>query len=355
MKIIVTGGGTGGHIFPALEIAKEIKHQQPTANVIFVGNTNSLEETMAKGVGLPFYGIAAKKIVGQSVAKKLLALVYLKIAIVKALWFLIRNRPKAVIGVGGYVSAPMLIASFFLGIKRYICEQNVVPGLANRWLARVARSVFISFEASRPYFPEGVTLLTGNPVRHEFFTLPEKTAHDAVRILVTGGSLGARFLNQHIPQALASIKAACPHLSITHQTGKHDVDTVKGIYQRLNLNADVISFISDMPNAFRTHDLLVSRAGATVCAEIMASGMPSILVPYPHANAHQRYNAEALSEAGGAIMLNEDQNFADHLARSVKELYSEPKRRTYLGVQAKSMGAKEAAFAIVQHVMNDLQ
>ncbi len=167
MRIVVTGGGTGGHIFPALEIAKELKRTVSDAEVIFVGNSDSLEETMAHSAGLSFYGISVRKMVGQSLGKKMLALISLKIAVLKSLWFLLKARPQAVIGVGGYVSAPMILASFCLGIKRYICEQNVVPGFANRWLAKIATRVFLSFDESRRYFPQQV-MLTGNPVRQEF-------------------------------------------------------------------------------------------------------------------------------------------------------------------------------------------
>ncbi len=174
MRIIVTGGGTGGHIFPALEIVKEIKRQNNKIEVIYVGNKNSLEEKMAKSAQVPFIGLSTKKIVGQSFLNKFLALIYLMISIMKGMGILIRKRPQAVIGVGGYISAPMIIASFFLGIKSYLCEQNVVPGMANKWLSYIAKKVFISFDKSRDYFPKSKTILSGNPVRADFFSLPLK-------------------------------------------------------------------------------------------------------------------------------------------------------------------------------------
>lgn len=352
MRIIVTGGGTGGHIFPALEIAKAVQLNAPQADVVFVGNTNSLEETMAKAAGIKFYGITTKKIVGQSKLQQLRALVYLKLGVMKALWFLIKDRPQAVVGVGGYVCAPMLIASFLLGIKRYVCEQNVVPGLANQWLAKIATKVFISFEESRRYFPQTKTFLTGNPVRREFFSKTPSKKSEHMRVLVTGGSLGARFLNHHIPEAFATLKNDCPNLVITHQTGKHDVDDVSKRYQKNQIEADVVSFISDMPRAFLSHDLLVSRAGATVCAEIMAAGMSSILIPYPHAFAHQRHNAEALSKHGAAITLMEDENFAHRLALVIKDLYSDPTKLVTMREQAKNLGSQDAAAKIVNHILH---
>lgn len=354
MRIVVTGGGTGGHIFPALEIAAEIKRQQPEAHVILVGNKNGLEEKMAKTADVPFFGLSTKKIVGQSLFHKLLAVVYLKIAVMKSLWFLLKNRPHAVIGVGGYVSAPMVLASVLLGIRRYICEQNVVPGLANRQLARIASFVFISFAESRRYFPAKKTILTGNPVRREFFALPEKALRaKGLRILVTGGSLGARYLNEEVPKALGEVYKTCPELEITHQTGRDQLEAVKKRYEHAGIKARVVSFIDNMPNAFFDHDLLISRAGATVCAEIMAAGMPAILVPYPHANGHQKYNAKALEKPGAAIMVEEGQNFADRLARWVIDLYSEPERLTHISKSAQSMGTAQATSTIVSHVLND--
>lgn len=354
MRIVVTGGGTGGHIFPALEIAKELKLELTNAEIIFVGNSDSLEERMAQKAGLHFYGIACKKIVGQSVGKKILALIYLKLAVLQCAWFLLKNRPRAVIGVGGYVSAPIILASFFLGIKRYICEQNVVPGLTNRWLAKIATAVFISFAASKKYFPEHKTLLTGNPVRKDFFLSTPKATSEGLRILITGGSLGAKFLNQELPLTLKNLHSICPQLSITHQTGQHEIDHVKSIYREAGIDAHVTTFIDDMAHAFRSHDLLVSRAGATVCAEIMASGMPSILVPYPHANAHQQYNAYALSEKGAAITITESTNFKDHLASVIKDLYSDHNKLRDLGASAKSLGGADAASTIVQHIANEI-
>lgn len=354
MRIIITGGDTGGHIFPALEIASEIKRQHPHATVILAGNNNSLEEKMAKAAGVKFFGLTTKKVVDQSLFKKLVALVYLKLAVVKSLWFLLKDRPKAVIGVGGYVSAPMLLASALLGIKRYLCEQNVMPGLANRSLAWIANRIFISFAESRQYFPEKKTILTGNPVRKEFFELkPTMSEGQPLRILVTGGSLGANFLNQQVPYALGLAHNDCPHLTITHQTGKDQVTAVKKLYEYAGLKAEVVTFIDNMPQAFSHHDLLISRAGATVCAEIMAAGMPAILVPYPFANGHQKYNALALEKSGAAIMIEQGQNFASLLARSVKDLYLKQEQLGQMGKKAQTMGSWHAASAIVNYVLND--
>lgn len=354
MRIVVTGGGTGGHVFPALEVIKEIKRQNALIEVILVGNRNSLEERMAKSAHIQFFGLDTKKMVGQGLLKKLLALVYLKVAFIRSLWFLMKQRPQAVIGVGGYVSAPMIMASYCLGIKRYICEQNVVPGFANKHLAAIANKVFISFEDSRKYFPAGKTVHAGNPVRKEFFALDMKKPHESLNILVTGGSLGARFLNHQVPKVLGQLRSDCPNLQVTHQTGQPMQDEVAHLYQRVGMRAKMVSFIDNMPRAFSEHNLLISRAGATVCAEIMASGMPAILVPYPFANGHQRNNALALVNLGAAIMVEEGKNFARHLASHIQSLYSDPNALKQMAEKAKSMGSSKAAFMIVNSILNDL-
>lgn len=352
MRIIVTGGGTGGHIFPALEIIKEIKRQDGLIEVLYVGNKDSLEEKMANKDGLIFYGLASKKFVGQSLVKKCLALCFLSIAIFKSMALLLKKRPKAVIGVGGYISVPVLMASFLLGIDRYICEQNVVPGLANKILSRIAKRIFISFEESRRFFPKGRAILSGNPVRHQFFNVPAKKPEGLFKILVTGGSLGAQFLNREVPKALAEIASTCPNLSITHQVGQRPSDAAE-IYKKANINAQVVAFIDNMPDAFSKHDLIISRAGATVCAEIMASGMPAILVPYPFANAHQQHNALALVSQKAAIMVLEDGDFKKHLIKDVKALYEEPKKLELLSSAAKMLGTPKASVLIASQVLND--
>jgi UDP-N-acetylglucosamine--N-acetylmuramyl-(pentapeptide) pyrophosphoryl-undecaprenol N-acetylglucosamine transferase len=354
MYIVVTGGGTGGHVFPALEIIKELKRQDEKIKVIFVGNKNSLEEKMAKSSHLQFLGLNIKKIVGQNIFKKCLAIIFLALAILRSILFLFIHRPKAVIGVGGYVSAPMVIASFFLGIKRYVCEQNVCPGLANRYLAKIAHRVFISFLESKKFFPPNIIIHSGNPVRAEFFTHNFNEPKEGLKILITGGSLGARFLNQNVIKALQKIHSSCPKLFITHQTGSKMKEEVARLYEQAGIAANVISFIDDMPQAFLKHDVLISRAGATVCAEIMASGMPAILVPYPFANGHQKNNALLMSNLNAAIMVQENDDFINNLAQKIETIYKKPDTLLNYSHIAKSMGVFKASFIIVSTVLKDL-
>ncbi|MCA9508396.1 MAG: undecaprenyldiphospho-muramoylpentapeptide beta-N-acetylglucosaminyltransferase [Myxococcales bacterium] len=353
MHIIVTGGGTGGHIFPALEIAKEFINTDARTKITYVGNSGGIEERMAKNCGFQFFGIKAKKLVGQSFFAQLKALFVLTLAVLKCAWFLLLHRPHAVIGVGGYVSAPMIIASFILRIDRSICEQNVVPGLANRLLAHISNRVFASFVESKKHFPKH-TIVTGNPIRKQFFSIEHGAPEKGLKILVTGGTLGAQFLNREIPKALKLLQEHNPDIKVTHQTGKTQVNEVAAHYKEAHIEAQVTQFIDNMPESFKRHDLLISRAGATVSSEIMASGMPSILVPYRFANAHQRENALALVKKGAALLLEEGDNFAAELSLKIKNLYDHPEQLKAISENAKHLATPHAASSIVKTITSNL-
>jgi UDP-N-acetylglucosamine--N-acetylmuramyl-(pentapeptide) pyrophosphoryl-undecaprenol N-acetylglucosamine transferase len=355
MHIIITGGGTGGHIFPALEIAHEFRLQDPKIRVTYVGNDNGPEKKLAAEHNLPFFALNTHKLVGQSIFKKIRALFYLIISLIRSLKFLRHNRPDAVIGVGGYVSVPLLCAAFLLGIRRYICEQNVIPGLANKFLSLIAERIFISFAESKEFFPPKKIILSGNPVRRAFFELSAKTflLSQEFRILVSGGSLGASFLNKEVPKALALVHKECPNLSVTHQCGAHKAHDISDYYKNNNINYLIVDFISNMPEAFRNHDILISRAGATIAAEIMASGMPAILVPYRFASGHQRNNALALSAHKASIMLDESENFAYELAQILKNFYNNKKALETLSIQAKTLGNAHASKIIINTVLEE--
>lgn len=353
MRIIVTGGGTGGHIFPALEIIKELK-KKPDMDVVWAGNANSFEEKTALDNHITFFALGTKKIVGQGFFKKITALFALLVAVIQCLQFLLKQRPQAVIGVGGYVSAPLILASFLLGIRRYIAEQNVVPGLANRYLGKIATKVFMSFHESQRYFPKGKTILTGNPVRADFFGLARTQKPEALRILITGGSMGAQFINKTIPEALAELHGQGLALTITHQTGHAMVADTQKTYENLGLRAHVTPFIAHMPHAFIEHDLIISRAGATIIAELTASGTPSILIPYPFALGHQQKNAEVLVDKKAAIMILQGPDAKSRLVTTLKNIYSDRSILHHMAQQALSLGIPHAASNMVQCILTDI-
>lgn len=351
MRIIVTGGGTGGHVFPAIEIAKEFVRQDPKIKVVYIGNKGGLEERKASEAGLEFYGLKTKKLVGQGLITKFFSLISLSLGIAQCLFIFMKKRPQAILGVGGYVSAPATIAGFCLGIPRFIAEQNVVPGFANQALGKISNRIFISFEESSRFFPSNRSILTGNPVRQEFFGRENVTSQGPLRILVTGGSAGAIFINEEVPKAISLAKELCPELKITHQTGKEKLSDVSERYQKYQIDAKVVPFIEDMAEAFKNHDLIISRAGATVIFEIMASGMAAILIPYRFANGHQKANAQALTKKGAALMFEEKEAFASSLSQAIKELYQNRDMLTLMGQKAKNLGRPQAASHMVSMVL----
>jgi UDP-N-acetylglucosamine--N-acetylmuramyl-(pentapeptide) pyrophosphoryl-undecaprenol N-acetylglucosamine transferase len=355
VHIIITGGGTGGHIFPALQIAEQFRVQDPTIQITYVGNENGPEKNLAHQHNLAFFGLNSHKIVGMGLRQKIKALAYLVVAIFESCKFLYKNKANAVIGVGGYVSAPMIIASFLLHIKRAICEQNVVPGMANKLLAKIANKIFISFPESATYFPAHKIILSGNPVREAFFAAKPKlfSKQSTKYILISGGSSGAQFLNTYVPQALALVQPEFPDLAITHQCGHKQVNEVAEFYEKNNLKAKVLSFIDNMPQAFAHHDIIISRAGATVCAEITASGMPAILVPYRFAQGHQKENALSLSKHQAGIILEESDNFTHELAEHLRVFLKRPDLLQDLSKHAKALAKPDAAQIIISTVLKE--
>jgi UDP-N-acetylglucosamine--N-acetylmuramyl-(pentapeptide) pyrophosphoryl-undecaprenol N-acetylglucosamine transferase len=350
MHIVIAGGGTGGHVFPAVEIAKEFRRQYPDAKITIAGNQNSLEERVAANAGFPFFQANSAQLAGKPWWQQILALMRIQVAAIKSALFLLFRRPQAIIGVGGNVSVPMLVAGFFLGIKIYICEQNVAPGLANSYLATLARKIFVNFAESKNYFLARKVVVTGNPIREDFFKVADHRPHDEIKILVAGGSLGSRAINQQVPLALARLKLP-QKFSVTHQTGMAMVEEVQASYNQSHVPGRATAFIDNMPEAFATHHLLISRAGATVCTEILAARMPAILIPYPHANAHQRENAQALVKIGVAVMVEEGENLAERLASAVQSLYDDPNKLKAMAQSAIGHGQPHAAAKIVEAVL----
>jgi UDP-N-acetylglucosamine--N-acetylmuramyl-(pentapeptide) pyrophosphoryl-undecaprenol N-acetylglucosamine transferase len=352
MHVVVTGGGTGGHIFPALEIAKEFQNQN--IKVTFVGNKNSLEQSMAKSHSIDFFGLNTLSFVGKSLFGQFRTLFFLQIAIINSIYFILKNNIKIIVGVGGYVSFPMIIAGFLCRKKCFICEQNVSPGLANKVLSKLVSRIFISFMASKKYFANKNTVFVGNPVREDFFGIKKEFLSKDISILVTGGSLGAKIFNEEIPKAISIVNKNLPLLpiNITHQTGKNNQNITKKLYDKYHIKSEVIEFINYMPGEFVKHDLIISRAGATVCAEICASGMPAILVPYRYANGHQRDNAKSLVENNAALMLEEGPEFHNSLALMIINLYKEPAQLKEISLNAKKLAMPKAALAIVTNILS---
>ena len=320
-RVMVMAGGTGGHVFPALATARELARRG--VEVCWLGVPDSFEARLVPEHGFELELVPVRKLRGQGLAAHLLAPLHVVRAMLQAAKVLRRRRPGLVLGMGGFVSGPGGVVSRLLGLPLVIHEQNAVPGLTNRWLARVATRVLEAFPGSFPAAAGAIAV--GNPVRCEIAALPAPAERFAnrqgpARLLVVGGSLGARILNEMLPAALALVPEA-RRPSVRHQAGRGKAEAAQAAYHAAGVAADVSEFLDDMAGAYAWADLVVCRAGALTVSELAAAGVGSVLVPYPHAvDDHQTRNAAFLAEAGAARLLPQSELCAEALARLLEGL-----------------------------------
>ena len=342
MKILIAAGGTGGHIFPGIAIAKEILRRDAESAVLFVGTTRGLETKIVpeNDFQLALINSAGLKNVG--LMGKLKGLAILPKSFLEAGQIIREFAPDVVVGAGGYVSGPVLMTASLMRIPTLIMDSNALPGYTNRRLARFVDKAALTFSEALPYFgKKGIVI--GNPVRREFFDVPAKTRGEDFNLLIFGGSQGARAINNTMTETLAELPK--DNLKITHQTGEGDFERIRELYKRAGRgDADVRPFISEMVREFAKADLIICRAGATTCAELAAAGKASIMIPLPTAaDDHQRKNAEALQNAGAARMiLQKDLNTAK-LAEEIKDLINAPEKITEMEKAAKKLAKRDAA------------
>jgi UDP-N-acetylglucosamine--N-acetylmuramyl-(pentapeptide) pyrophosphoryl-undecaprenol N-acetylglucosamine transferase len=306
-RIVISGGGTGGHLYPALAVGRKLREADPTLRLTFVGSRRPVEMRIMDEQGVDFVPLRIEGLKGRGL-RSLRGLALLPFAFLKSFGLLLRLRPRLVVGVGGYSSGPVVLLASWFGVPTVILEQNVLPGYTNRLLVRRAKKAVAAFEATLPSF-RGNGVWLGNPVREEFYGMPAKTSEAALSVLVSGGSQGSRFLNRTMTAALPLLRERKDRLEIVHQTGKDDIAWVEKAYGDSGFaGATVAPYFPDMAARFRRADLVVSRAGATTCAELIASGRPSLLVPFAGASEnHQELNARELEKAGGAeVVLEKD-------------------------------------------------
>jgi UDP-N-acetylglucosamine--N-acetylmuramyl-(pentapeptide) pyrophosphoryl-undecaprenol N-acetylglucosamine transferase len=342
--IVFAGGGTGGHVFPALALAGVIRGHEPDADVRFLGTERGIGARSIREAGYPLDAVDSAPVVGRGAADKLRALAAVARGVWKARGLLRRHRAQLVVGMGGYASVPAVAGAISLGVPTVLLEADSTPGRANRLMGRFARVVFVQFEAAIAHFPAGKAERVGFPVR----PLPahrERAAGDGLRILVTGGSQGAHSLNEAICAALPEI--AKLGLRVTHQTGEADVERVRSAYTAAALEARVEPFFDDMPECLASSDLVLARSGSSV-AEFCAVGLPQILVPYPHAAGdHQRQNARELERAGAAVLID-DAELGARLVPELQGLVSDDARRERMGRAARAWATPDAAERIWQ-------
>ena len=351
--MLLTGGGTGGHLFPAVAAAQEFLRQMPETEVLFVGTERKMDTKSLAAYGFASDHIKCYGLKGKNIKELIKAIGILPVSFYHAGKIIRRFRPTIILGVGGYVTGPVVVAGKILGIPTVIHEQNSVPGLANRKLGRFVDSVCLSLPGSGSDFPDEKITYTGNPVRANILALaknpPEKAEDRKKTLLVLGGSQGAQAINRLVPEGLCGLPAnVLAGLRVIHQTGEQDCETVKDLYAARGIEALVRPFFSDMAEIYGKADLLVSRAGATTLAEIAVLGKPAILIPYPSAaDNHQEKNANYYVTGGGAIVFRQKELSGEKLAENIRQLMGDETRLTVMGQAMKKLAFPDAAEKIV--------
>ncbi len=353
-RVVLTTGGTGGHIFPALAVARELKSRHPGVDILFIGGSSGPEGRMAAEAGLRFVGLPARGVFGRGV--RAVAAVGLLLRSLHLAWReLGRFRPEVVLGFGGYASFASMAAAALRGIPTAVHEQNSIPGVANRLSGRFARRVFLSFPDVRVDFSAEKIRMTGNPVREEIRRIREHRqkggpVRDGGRVLVLGGSQGATAVNSRILEALLPLLKA--GVQIRHQTGSRDFERVRqGYADRWADPSAVSAFIEDMAEAYAWADLAVSRSGASTVAELAVAGKPSLLIPFPYAtHDHQARNARFLEQAGAAVTIREGALNGETLAKNILSLLGDADRLASMGAAAAGLGRPEAAANVVNEL-----
>lgn len=361
MRIMISGGGTGGHTSPALAIVEELRRRDPQLLVQWVGRRGGIEERVARTAGIPFRAVPVEGWPRRKSPRMVWTLLKLAAGGARAWAYLRSFRPQLVIGVGGYVCLPALYVAQRMGIPTMIHEQNKRLGMANRLLAPRATRVFLSYAETIGTYPRERAQLVGNPVRAGFVTPPEQGAaraqlslrEDVPVVLVVGGSQGAGSINRAVADVTGHLEA--DELQLIWMTGQHDVEASRRAAASTAATVQVYPFIDDMVTACAAADIVVGRAGASSTAELAVMGKPSILIPYPHAtDNHQQKNAEALVEAGASVLLLDEELSGEGLLAAVREILASPGRLATMGASAKEIAKPLAAETIVEAIMLEI-
>lgn len=362
MKILIAAGGSGGHIFPAVALARTLKDKGSDTDIKFVGSDKGLDKRIFEKEDFKFSLLSANKMPYRMTFGILLFCIKLAFDIVKALWIVISYGPDVVVGFGGYVSGPVIFVSYLLGIPRIAHEQNVVPGRANRLIFKMADKIAISFKETIAFLgPEAKkAFYTGNPIRTDVFKNDKRGGVERLgldsrkfTILVIGGSQGAHFLNETFVNALSELDEKIREsLQVIHITGLKDYEWAQNFYKDLNLEHRVYSFIDKIEEAYSASDLVITRSGASAVFEIAFFGRPMILIPYPFAMSHQAENAKVFSEKGAAITIDEKDLSAKLFKDNIASLLNDRNRLNEMAKSAASLSIPEASDRLAEQILN---
>ncbi len=344
MRVIIAGGGTGGHVIPAVAIAQQLQSHY-NAEVLFIGTARGIENRLVPAAGFHLELITVGALNRVDLMTRIKTLFDLPRAVVQSARMISEFRPDVMIGVGGYASGPAMLAATLMSVPMLAFEPNVIPGIANRLVAPMVSAAAVHFPATQRYFRYAV--VTGVPVRREFFDIPPRSGGGPPTLLIFGGSQGAHAINVALMQALPSLAQAVPGLHVIHQTGEKDYEEVRTAAAGAGISVEVSPFIDDMPAAFARADLLLCRSGASTVAEVAAAGKPAIFVPLPtSAGDHQRHNAETLADANAARLLPQAELAGDRLAQEVASLLGDRARLVQMGAAARQFAHPHAAAEI---------
>ena len=348
--LMIAGGGTGGHIYPAIAIAREYASRDASRKVVFVGTEKGLEKTIVPKAGFPLEFINVGGLKGKGGLDLIRNVLRLPLGFIDAWRVVGRHRPSVVLGVGGYSSGPVLIAARLRGVPTIIHEANAFPGLANRVVARFVTTVAVAFADALPRMSRKDGVVTGNPIRAEFFAARQQPAAGSKqRLLIFGGSQGSRILNDNMTGALLFLARLKDTVDIVHQTGPNELEKVKAAYQQSAFtNARVVPYLDPMSDEIAAADLVVSRSGAMTVGELSAVGRAAVLVPFAAAtNNHQELNARVVEKAGGAVVITEAELSPEKLARTISDIVSDPQRASRMGAASKTLATPDATKNIV--------
>ncbi len=347
-NIIISGGGTAGHIHPALAVAEKLQARSSDLHIVFVGTTRELEKKIMDRYEADFIPLKIEGLKGKGI-KIIGSLLLLPYAFFKSLLILIKKHPALVIGVGGYSSGPIVLLAALMKKPTLIMEQNSIPGFTNKALIPWVNKAAVAFESSLPYF-KGKGIYTGNPVREEFYHLPPKQRKDQLSLLIFGGSQGSTFLNQGMTEALPFLLKYRSRLRIFHQTGNKDYSWVKNSYIEKDFSqATIEPYFFNMEEYFQKSDLIICRAGATTIAELIAAKKASLLIPFAQAaDNHQLFNAQELEKAGGAEIISEDEFSPQKLADKIIDFLENKPKITQIENKLSSLESNKAADKIIE-------
>ncbi len=346
MRIVIVGGGTGGHIYPGIAVAQELRRWDPRARVMFIGSRGGLERDIVAREGYRHFEITSSGLARRQWRKQAVAVGHIVQGFGQAIRVLRRVQPQVVLGLGSYVSGSVMLAAGALGIPRLIHEQNVIPGLTNRLLSHIVSRVAVSFEASVMHFPKGKAVVTGNPVRPAICQVRARTHEPNGRfhLLVFGGSQGAHHLNMAMLEALHQLIDIQDHLWIVHQTGANDLVCVQNAYAEAGHPGTVHPYIQDIAAEYSAADLVICRAGATTIAELMVTGKAAVLVPFPYAtHNHQEYNARTLAAVGAAELIQDQALTGSLLSERIRHYLSHPENVAHMAHRCLALGRPDAA------------